>query len=384
MKKKIFLGRKSSTKSKNIRLEKNKIRKLNPDIFNFNINDIFIYQCTYSSFYFRKLEDKNIMKLDANELAFIHKIILDNKNENDDIFVLPFFKTLMENAQKNNLALDDRDIVINTLIKSLPKSQSISIQKVTEKFNEIANSYDLPKIKKSTMHSIMRKRLHMHFKKITVKNDKLLRMDYIKFSFFFIKIISRALFLGLKLVFIDESGFRLKNSHYKTWVFDKEQIYSKNYNEKKINLILAVSKDDILHYQIIKENTNSEIFINFMDHLIDKLKEKKIENFLFILDNFSGHLTLQLFKFYREKKIKILFGVPYASNFNMVENVFRLIKNITYKKLYDDIELLTKDIINIINLDTTINSLNRLFSETLGEYISFIEKNRLIDLNLDN
>ena len=100
MKKKIFLGRKSSTKSKNIRLEKNKIRKLNPDIFNFNINDIFIYQCTYSSFYFRKLEDKNIMKLDANELAFIHKIILDNKNENDDIFVLPFFKTLMENAEK--------------------------------------------------------------------------------------------------------------------------------------------------------------------------------------------------------------------------------------------------------------------------------------------
>ena len=68
----------------------------------------------------------------------------------------------------------------------------------------------------------------------------------------------------------------------------------------------------------------------------------------------------------------------------MIENLFRLIKNITYKKLYDDIELLTKDIINIINLDTTKNSLNRLFSETLGEYISFIEKNRLIDLNLDN
>ena len=146
----------------------------------------------------------------------------------------------------------------------MPGSQEISSKTDTDKYNEMANSYDLPKIKKSTMHSIMRKRLHMHFKKITVKNDKLLRMDYIKFSFFFIKIISRALSLGLKLVFIDESGFRLKNSHYKTWVFDKEQIYSKNYNEKKINLILAVSKDDILHYQIIKENTNSEIFINFI------------------------------------------------------------------------------------------------------------------------
>ena len=139
-----------------------------------------------------------------------------------------------------------------------------------------------------------------------------------------------------------------------------------------------------MHYQFVKENTNSEIFKAFMDQLIDKLEGNKIENFLFILDNFSGHLTLELFKLKKKKKIKILFGVPYASNFNMIENVFRLIKNITYKKLYDNIELLTKDIINIINLDSTKNSLNRLFNETLGEYISFIEKNRLIDLNLDN
>ena len=234
MKNKISSSLKSLTNSKNNRLEKNKIRKLNPDIFNFNINDIFIYQCTHSSFYFRKLEDKNIMKLNDCEFDFINKIIIDNKIMNKDlIFVLPFFKTLMENAQKNYLVLNDRDIVIQTLIKSLPKSQNISIQKVTEKFNEIANSHYLQKIKKSTMHSIMRKRLHMHFKKLTVKNDKLLRMDYIKFSFFFIKIISRALIIGLKLVFIDESGFRLKNNHYKTWVFDKEQIYSNNYNEKK-------------------------------------------------------------------------------------------------------------------------------------------------------
>ena len=67
----------------------------------------------------------------------------------------------------------------------------------------------------------------------------------------------------------------------------------------------------------------------------------------------------------------------------MIENVFRLIKNNTYKKLYNNLEELTKDIIEILSLDSTRNSLNNLFIETLGEYVSFFEENKLINLNLD-
>ena len=67
----------------------------------------------------------------------------------------------------------------------------------------------------------------------------------------------------------------------------------------------------------------------------------------------------------------------------MIENAFRLIKNNTYKKLYNNLEELTKDIIEILSLDSTRNSLNNLFIETLGEYVSFFEENKLINLNLD-
>ena len=384
MKSDLNSRRKSFSNSNYVRKEKNNIRKLNPDIFCFNLQSAFIYQCTHSSFYYSKLKDKNIMKLDSEEFSFIKSIIQENKFiDKDQIFVLPFFKTLMEHVEKNKITLNKRDNAIKSIIKSLPKSQNISIEKITEKFNNTAESNSLLKIKKSTVHTIMRKRLNLHFKKITVRNGKLLKINFLKFSFFFIKIISRALSLNLKLVFIDESGFRLKNNHYKNWIFDKEQIYKNNYNDKKINLILAVSKDNILHYQINKENTDSKIFKKFMNELIEKFKEKEIEKYLFILDNFSGHLTLELFEFYKEKKIKILFGVPYASNFNMIENVFRLIKNNTYKKLYNNLEELTKDIIEILSLDSTRNSLNNLFIETLGEYVSFFEENKLINLNLD-
>ena len=74
--------------------------------------------------------------------------------------------------------------------------------------------------------------------------------------------------------------------------------------------------------------------------------------------------------------------MPYLSNFNMVENMFRLIKNQTYKKLYDKIEELKYDIKSILNDNKTKLSLNKLFIETLEVYIQFIEKNDKINLNI--
>ena len=113
MKKNLNSKRKSFTNSKYIRVQKNNIRKLNPDIFSFNLHHSFIYQCTHSSFYYSKLKDKNIMKLNNDEFSFINNIIQNNKFiDRDQIFVLPFFKTLMENVVKNEIILTDRDKIV--------------------------------------------------------------------------------------------------------------------------------------------------------------------------------------------------------------------------------------------------------------------------------
>lgn len=64
------------------------------------------------------------------------------------------------------------------------------------------------------------------------------------------------------------------------------------------------------------------------------------------MNNFRGHLTLDLLKLYMDKKIKVLSRLSYASLFNIVENVLLLIKNITYKKLYKSIDILIQDIVN--------------------------------------
>ena len=227
----------------------------------------------------------------------------------------------------------------------------------------------------------MRKKLLMRFRKKTVKNKKLISFNYIKYSFFFIKIFVRAISLGLKFVFIDESGFLLNNNNYRNWVFNGQEIYYNFSSSKRINLILAVSDTKVLNYQINEENTNSTIFKNFMIQLLEKMGEEEKKQHVFIMDNFAGHLTPELFEFYRANKIKVLFGVPYASHYNMVENVFRLIKNKTYKKLYKSIELLITDIKEILNDNKALLSLKKLFNETVGEYLKFIQENKHINLN---
>lgn len=363
-------------------LIKNKIRKLNPNIFHFNLQSSFIYEPIYSYIYYNNLSNKNCMKLsndEINKLELIFKSL--PQNEDKTIFVLPFFKAIMDNVAKIKPNLNERDLILKTIIETFPNNQNISLQKITKKFNDIAENKGLLKIKKSTIHKIMRKKLLMRFRKKTVKNQKLISFNYIKYSFFFIKIFVRAISLGLKFVFIDESGFLLNNNNYRNWVFNGQEIYYNFSSSKRINLILAVSDTKVLNYQINEENTNSTIFKNFMIQLLEKMGEEEKNQHVFIMDNFAGHLTPELFEFYRANKIKVLFGVPYASQYNMVENVFRLIKNKTYKKLYKSIELLITDINEILNDNKTLLSLKKLFNETVGEYLKFIQDNKHINLN---
>lgn len=118
-----------------------------------------------------------------------------------------------------------------------------------------------------------------------------------------------------------------------------------------------------------------------MVELVEKMTEEERNNSFIILDNLSCHLTSDLFSFYKDSKLKILFNVPYQSLWNMIELVFRLIKNKTYKKLYQNIEELEIDIIDIIQSGKIEDSLPSLYVETLNHYLNFINKNKEINLN---
>ena len=65
----------------------------------------------------------------------------------------------------------------------------------------------------------------------------------------------------------------------------------------------------------------------------------------------------------------------------MIELVFRFIKNITYKNVYNKIEDLKNDVIKILDGKKIKRSLPLLYKETFEQYLTFIQNKYDKDLN---
>lgn len=69
-----------------------------------------------------------------------------------------------------------------------------------------------------------------------------------------------------------------------------------------------------------------------MKELLDVINKKNIKPYLIVLDNLFVHKIKDLFQFYKDNKINIVFNSPYASKFNAIEYTFRDLKKIYIQK----------------------------------------------------
>ena len=188
--------------------------------------------------------------------------------------------------------------------------------------------------------------------------------------------------LGYDFIFLDESKLELKNNHFRVWRKKEEIITFGINNNAKKNLILAVSKNEIIFYQILDDNINSNIFIEILEKLNDKIERNDNKKIVLILDNCTTHKTDEVIKFLYEKNINTIFTPPYQSTFTAIELAFRAIKKIIYSKLYNEIGELIKDVENILTGESIKETLLLNFRETINQYISFLDLNN--DFNLNN
>lgn len=65
-----------------------------------------------------------------------------------------------------------------------------------------------------TISRVLRHKLKYHYLKTTVKNPLLEENNYKFMLLVFIKIILRSIKMGLKFLFVDETGFQLTNNNY--------------------------------------------------------------------------------------------------------------------------------------------------------------------------
>ena len=96
-------------------------------------------------------------------------------------------------------------------------------KKYFERFNKF--------ISLMTISRILRHKLKLHFLKTTPKNPIIKSNNYQIMLAIFIKAIVRCIKLGLKFIFVDETGFQLVNNNYYDWREYKEQVFGGAKNE---------------------------------------------------------------------------------------------------------------------------------------------------------
>lgn len=355
----------------------------NPSINKFNYNSFFIFDQNDNIKYYQSLSNKNLIKLNNEEISFLKEIVnninfdkcLSEKNE--------LIEIEYEMADKLTKFFDIKPKLspISTFIKEKinnnPNRVNISCRKLANcYFNETGN-----KISKSTIHNVMKKELGYHYLKTTLKHNNLNKKEGILACLCFIKIMVRCLKLNFIPIFIDESKVEIRNNHYRTWRFPDEELFFGNLKKTKCNLLLAVGANKVFHFKINNENTTSTIFLLFLKELEEILSKDKKNKYILILDNFRCHKTEEVIEFLFKSKLNTLFNAPYCSSFNSVELAFRSIKKITYANIYDSIDNVVADIKNYLEKDEIRSTLSYNFKETIEKYIHYSEAKKSLNLN---
>lgn len=155
------------------------------------------------------------------------------------------------------------------------------------------------------------------------------------------------------IICVDESGFVTNDCPLYGYGFKgKDVICNIKSNPIKYSLLMAITKNGILAYEIHKNNINEAIYISFLKNkILNKSKNKYV-----LADNIRFHKTNKVMKALKENVTKPLFIPPYSPQFNSIENVFSIIKqkyrylmSKSNNKKEDSLKILVKILDNMKN-----------------------------------
>ena len=308
----------------------------NPLITRFNSNSFFIYDITEYKRYFSKIKDKNRIKLVDKEIETLQNIIaksfLQDDIKKNNLFI-KIDKTIADdlfNLYKKPTQRNPLELFLIEEYSKIENRTNFTCRKLARKYKEITNE----NISKSTVNNILKNNLGLRWRKTIIKNNKINRIENIIMSLTFIKIMARSIVQKFNIIYCDESSIQTVNNHLKIWKSPNDDFYANISNKKKFNLIMVCSKEGIIHYNINNENTTNQTFLQYMKELLEVLTKKNMKPFLIVLDNLAVHKTKELFQFYKDNKVNIVFNSPYVSKFNAIEFTFRDLKKILYSKVF--------------------------------------------------
>ena len=376
----------NSDQSSNTHLINNNISQFvkNPLINKFNYDSFFIYDQYDNIKYYNNLSNKNLIKLNDEEISFLKSIVERiniSQNINKGIELIEIENEMAGKLKQFfncKISLSPLAIYIKNKLNSSLNRANISCRKLSTDYLKDTGI----KISKSKIHNVIKKELGYRYLKTVLKNNSLNKQTGILNCLSFIKIIARCLKYKFLPIFVDESKIEITNNHFRAWRYPKEEFLFSDTQKKKCNLLLAVGTDSVIHYKILEENTNSYIFLGFMKEIKEILETKKNNKYVLIMDNLKSHKTDEVIKFLSESKLNTIFNAPYCSMFNGVELAFRAIKKFTYSHVYENIKDIIDDVKKLLDAEDIKKTLYYNYKETIEKYLLYSNDKK--DINLNN
>lgn len=130
-----------------------------------------------------------------------------------------------------------------------------------------------------------------------------------------------------RLVFVDESGFRLGSPQRYGWapIGQKAPGKSTQGRWETMTMIGAVALDGLRGFLTIDAATNTEVFVAFVRH---ELCPRLNPGDLVVMDNLSAHKVSEVRILIQERGADVLFIPPYSPEFNPIEQVWAKLKGI--------------------------------------------------------
>jgi transposase len=138
-----------------------------------------------------------------------------------------------------------------------------------------------------------------------------------------------------KIISIDETGINNVLNNLFGYAEKGIDINLPINNKKNTNnsIIIALTINGIIHYEIYQESINVKSFYDFIVNVLNKLKEK---NYVFLFDNIRFHKNKEILNLITSNGHKYIFTPGYSPDLNPIENVNGIIKQTIDKLILND------------------------------------------------
>lgn len=244
-------------------------------------------------------------------------------------------------SKYNNIKINED--IEKFILSSISINNTFNIKKIKK---NIVNKFNV-NLSKQTIYNVLHKN-NLTYKQIKVKN-----MPYSNDKFKELKIELRD---KIKPVFnnlnsFDEMAIYLNDTPTHGWSIKGNDCIiktKKSLNKKRYTIGMNIDINSDIDFTLIEGSLKQDKLISFFN----KLNKKKIKNRTFLIDNASIHRSKKMTMFIKNNNLKIIYNIPYSSQFNPIEYVFSLLR----KKLLNEEINNKEDIIKIIlNFKKEIN-----------------------------